>query len=218
MISVGLSWKMAIGACVLGNTVMGLVITINGRMGATVGCVLLQKAERGLLRIASHSVPRSCTHAIWLLLQLLRRRVPLRPRHRLARVSLSDQSLHHFRRLTVRSVQTTTGGQCMTVLLTAIWPSFANIPNHIPAGEGITTAGMCGFVLYFLLQLPFLCIPYTKVQHFFAFKSVIAPIIFLAVFGDTLHKAGGTISRSTVITQGTTVSGSVLAWAFFGSK
>jgi NCS1 family nucleobase:cation symporter-1 len=35
MIAVGLSWRMAIGACVLGNTVMGLVITINGRLGAT---------------------------------------------------------------------------------------------------------------------------------------------------------------------------------------
>jgi NCS1 family nucleobase:cation symporter-1 len=162
MIAVGLSWKMAIGACVLGNTIMGLVITVNGRMGATVGCVL-QKAEWSLLGIASYSVPRSCTHAIWLLLQLLCRRVPLRPCHRLARVSLSDQSLHHFRRLTVSSVQTTTGGQCISVLLTAIWPSFANIPNHIPASEGITTSGMCGFVLYFLLQLPFLCIPYTKV-------------------------------------------------------
>ena len=106
----------------------------------------------------------------------------------------------------------------MTVLLTAIWPSFANIPNHIPDSEGITTAGMCGFLLYFLLQIPFLCIPYTKVQFFFAFKSVIAPIIFLAVFGDTLRRAGGTISNSTVITQGNTVSGSVLTWAFFASK
>ncbi len=36
---------MAIGACVLGNTIMGLVITINGRMGATVGCVL-RRIER----------------------------------------------------------------------------------------------------------------------------------------------------------------------------
>ena len=106
----------------------------------------------------------------------------------------------------------------MSVLLTAIWPSFANIPNHIPASEGITTSGMCGFVLYFLLQLPFLCIPYTKVQYFFAIKSVIAPIIFLSVFGDTLRRAGGTISSSTVISQGTTVSGSALAWAFFASK
>jgi hypothetical protein len=90
MIAVGLSWKMAIGACVLGNTIMGLVITTNGRMGATVGCVLLQMTELILIGIASHSVPCSRTHAIWLLLQLLCRRVPLRPRHRLARVSLSD--------------------------------------------------------------------------------------------------------------------------------
>jgi NCS1 family nucleobase:cation symporter-1 len=45
-----------------------------------------------------------------------------------------------------------------------------------------------------------------------------APIIFLAIFGNTLYKAGGTVSHSTVITQGTTVSGSALAWAFFGSK
>jgi hypothetical protein len=120
-------------------------------------------AERSLLGIASYSVSRPRTHAIRLLLQLLRRRVPLRPRHRLAWVSLSDQALHHFRSLIVRSVQTTTGGQCMSVLLTAIWPSFVNIPNHIPASQGIVTYEMCGFVLYFLLQLPFLCIPYTKV-------------------------------------------------------
>lgn len=65
----------------------------------------------------------------------------------------------------------------MSVLLTAIWPSFANIKNTIPESEGISTAGMIGFLLYFLLQLPFLCIPYTKVQYFFAFKSVIAPIV-----------------------------------------
>lgn len=36
MIAAGLSWRMAIGACVLGNTLMGLVITMNGRIGATV--------------------------------------------------------------------------------------------------------------------------------------------------------------------------------------
>ena len=39
MIAVGLSWKMAIGACVLGNTIMGLVITVNGRIGATVSVI-----------------------------------------------------------------------------------------------------------------------------------------------------------------------------------
>lgn len=58
----------------------------------------------------------------------------------------------------------------------------------------------------------------TKVQYFFAFKSVIAPIIFFAIFGDTLRRAGGTISNSTVITDGTKIGGSTLAWAFFASK
>lgn len=183
MIAVGLSWKMAIGACVLGNTIMGLVITVNGRMGATLHTPfpVLARMPFGYYFSYFVVVSRCVLAIVWL------------------------------------GVQTTTGGQCMSVLLTAIWPSFANIPNHIPASEGITTSGMCGFVLYFLLQLPFLCIPYTKVQYFFAFKSFIAPIIFLAVFGDTLHKAGGTISHSTVITQGTTVSGSALAWAFFAN-
>ncbi|OAA53176.1 Amino acid/polyamine transporter I [Cordyceps fumosorosea ARSEF 2679] len=51
-------------------------------------------------------------------------------------------------------VQTTTGGQCTELLLTAIWPSFADIPNHIPKDDGITTAGMVTFLLYFFLQLP----------------------------------------------------------------
>ncbi|KAF2670310.1 hypothetical protein BT63DRAFT_234466 [Microthyrium microscopicum] len=183
MIKVGLSWKMAIGACVLGNTVMGMVITINGRMGATLHTPfpVLARMPFGYYFSYFVVVSRCVLAIVWL------------------------------------GVQTTTGGQCMVVLLTAIWPSFKNIPNTIPADQGITTNGMCGFVLYFLLQLPFLCIPYTKVQYFFAMKSVIAPMIFLAVFGDTLHKAGGTISNSTVITQGTTLGGSALAWAFFSN-
>jgi NCS1 family nucleobase:cation symporter-1 len=105
----------------------------------------------------------------------------------------------------------------MEVLLTAIWPSFKNVPNRVPESQGLSTGGFVAFFLYFLLQLPFLCIPYTKVQYFFAFKSIIAPIIFLAVFGDTLHRAGGTISNSTVITDGIKVHGSVLAWSFFSN-
>ena len=184
MIAVGLSWKMAIGACVLGNTLMGIVITVNGRMGATLHTPFPVLARMPFGYYFSYFVvlSRAVLAIVWL------------------------------------GVQTTTGGQCMAVLFTAIWPSFKNIHNTIPLSEGIDTAGMIAFLCYFLLQLPFLCIPYTKVQYFFAFKSVIAPIVFLAIFGDTLRKAGGTISHSTVITQGTTIHGSALAWAFFASK
>ncbi|KAK4951492.1 hypothetical protein LTR10_010468 [Elasticomyces elasticus] len=183
MIAVGLSWKMAIGACVLGNTIMGLVITVNGRVGAILHTPFPVLARMPFGYYFSYFVVLSrCVLAtVWL------------------------------------GVQTTTGGQCMTILLGATWPSFKQIANTIPEDEGITTQGMIGFLLYFLLQIPFLCIPYTKVQYFFGFKSIIAPIIFLAVFGSTLHKAGGTISHSTVITDGSKLHGSALAWAFFAN-
>jgi cytosine/uracil/thiamine/allantoin permease len=67
MIAVGLSWKLAIAACVIGNTIMGIIITTNGRLGATVGYVF-QNTEPSLLRIASYPVSRSRAYAIWLLL------------------------------------------------------------------------------------------------------------------------------------------------------
>jgi len=183
MIAAGLNWKMAIGACVLGNTIMGLVITVNGRIGATlhVPFPVLARMPFGYYFSYFVVVSRCALAIIWL------------------------------------GVQTVTGGQCMAVLLSAIWPSFAKIPNHVPAEQGLSTSGFVAFFLYFLLQIPFLCIPYTKVQYFFGVKSIIAPIIFLAVFGSTLHKAGGTVSRSTVITESTTVHGSALAWAFFAN-
>ncbi|KAI6848501.1 uridine permease-like protein Fui1 [Hortaea werneckii] len=165
------------------NTIMGIIITINGRMGATLHTPfpVLSRMPFGYYFSYFVVLSRCVLAIVWL------------------------------------GVQTATGGQCMNVLLTAIWPSFANLPNHIPEDQGITSAGMVAFLLYFLLQIPFLCIPYTKVQYFFAFKSIIAPICFLAIFGDTLNKAGGTIYHSEIITKGTTAHGSVLAWAFFSN-
>jgi nucleobase:cation symporter-1, NCS1 family len=131
MIAVGLDWRMAIGACVLGNTIMGLVITVNGRMGAILHTPfpVLSRMPFGYYFSYFVVLSRCVLAIVWL------------------------------------GVQTTTGGQCMAVLLQAIWPSFADIPNHIPEDQGITTGGMIAFLLYFLLQLPFLCIPYTKVRH-----------------------------------------------------
>jgi hypothetical protein len=76
---------MAIGACVLGNTIMGLVITMNGRIGATVCFIPILKVRfSNLLFIASYAISYSCSNAIRLLLQLLRRGIPLRTRHHLA--------------------------------------------------------------------------------------------------------------------------------------
>lgn len=61
MIAVGLDWRMAIGACVLGNTIMGLVITTNGRIGAIVG----YQISKGRVQLISFSstLLSPCLHA-----------------------------------------------------------------------------------------------------------------------------------------------------------
>lgn len=39
-------------------------------------------------------------------------------------------------------IQGAGGAQAITIMITAIWPSYANIPNHISLSQGITTQGM----------------------------------------------------------------------------
>ena len=45
------------------------------------------------------------------------------------------------------AIQTVNGGDVVQVMITAIWPSFSRLPNHIPASQGITTAQMVSFFL-----------------------------------------------------------------------
>ena len=39
-------------------------------------------------------------------------------------------------------IQGANGAQCITIMISAIWPSYGNIKNHIPLDQGITTQGM----------------------------------------------------------------------------
>lgn len=45
------------------------------------------------------------------------------------------------------AIQTVNGGDVVQVMITAIWPGFGRLPNHIPADQGITTAQMVSFFL-----------------------------------------------------------------------
>ena len=45
------------------------------------------------------------------------------------------------------AIQTLNGGDVVYVMITAIWPSFADLHNNISASEGITTAQMVSFLL-----------------------------------------------------------------------
>jgi len=180
MVSVGMGWKMALGITVLGNSIMALVITANGRLGSTlhVPFPVLARMSFGYYFAYFAVVSRAVLAIFWL------------------------------------GIQTTTGGQCINALVNAMAPSFRNHPNSLPASADITSAGMICYFVYFCLQIPFLCIPYHRIQWFFAAKAVIAPTVFFAVFASTLHKSGGSISG---VSSSTTLTGAALAWAFLGN-
>jgi NCS1 family nucleobase:cation symporter-1 len=66
-------------------------------------------------------------------------------------------------------------------MLTAVWPSFATLPNHLPASAGLTTAGMISYFFYWLIQLPLLLIPTHKLQYMFWVKTVLMPPVAIGM-------------------------------------
>jgi NCS1 family nucleobase:cation symporter-1 len=56
------------------------------------------------------------------------------------------------------AIQTYAGATALTQVIRAIWPSYLNIPNHLPASAGITTQQMVSHFLFWSIQFPFLLI------------------------------------------------------------
>ncbi len=106
-------------------------------------------------------------------------------------------------------IQGANGAQCITIVLTAIAPSYADIPNALPESSGITTQGMCSYFLFWIIQLPLLLIHPTKLKPIFWVKLVGAPIAAIATMGWCIHKAGG---GGDIFDLKAEVSGSQYAW------
>ncbi|KAI0018585.1 uridine permease-like protein Fui1 [Xylariomycetidae sp. FL0641] len=106
-------------------------------------------------------------------------------------------------------VQSVNGSQCVTLMLRALAPSYARIPNALPASAGISSQGMLSFFLFWLLQLPLLLIHPTHLRPLFYLKLVAAPAAALAVMGWSLRQAGG---GGALFAQKATVSGAEYPW------
>src|SRR5258706_6513748 len=98
----------------------------------------------------------------------------------------------------------------------AIWPSFATLPNALPKSAGITTSAMVAYLLYHLVQFPFLLIPTEKLQKMFLAKSILVPpmalgmVIYLCV--ESSKKQTGAVFFTEA-----TVSGSTRAWLWLNA-
>jgi len=111
-------------------------------------------------------------------------------------------------------IQGANGAQCVTIMLAAIWPSYNRIPNHMSSDAGITTKEMVSYFLFWIIQLPLLLIPPTKLRYLFAVKLVAAPITALATLGWIVHKAG---NSGELFNLPETVHGSQRAYLWLSS-
>jgi NCS1 family nucleobase:cation symporter-1 len=80
------------------------------------------------------------------------------------------------------AILTVQAGAFLQRMIEAIWPSFINFPNHLPANAGITSAGLLSFFLYWFLQSFLSLMPIEKLRILFWVKGVIVPPTFLALF------------------------------------
>lgn len=111
-------------------------------------------------------------------------------------------------------VQSSIGGNCVELMLRAIFGNNLDtkIPNTI--GGNITSFKMLSFFLFWLFQLPFIYFPPHIVRHLFTVKAILCPIAGIAFLIWTLVKADG---GGPVIRQGSSITGSEFGWAFVNS-
>ncbi|KAE8343554.1 hypothetical protein BDV24DRAFT_172574 [Aspergillus arachidicola] len=111
------------------------------------------------------------------------------------------------------AIQNVNGGNAVRAMIGAIWPSFLTLENHIPEDQGITTNGMVSYLIFWLVQVPFLCIHPSKLRWLFMVKSALVPIAWIAIFiwAFVAESGGG------LLHQKATVSGSKYSWLFLAN-
>ncbi|KAK8215457.1 hypothetical protein M8818_002078 [Zalaria obscura] len=107
------------------------------------------------------------------------------------------------------AIQTYTGSTAITQCIRAIWPSYLDIPNHIPESVGITSQQLISHCLFWAIQFPVLLTPPHKLKWFFVFKAVTVLVVGVAMVITMTSKAGGT---GGIWDQKYEVSGSTRSW------
>lgn len=101
-------------------------------------------------------------------------------------------------------------------MLKAIWPSIARMPNHLSPTSHITTSGMLCYLLYWLIQFPFMFVSPQKIRWLFVAKGIIVPIAWLAMLIWSFVRVPAS-SPGGLFTQSANVSGSQLSWAWLSA-
>ncbi|TPX13581.1 uncharacterized protein E0L32_006052 [Thyridium curvatum] len=101
------------------------------------------------------------------------------------------------------------GGQCIYVMLHAIFPSIATIPNKMGKGSALTSGGMIGYTIFWLLICGVLWVRIPKMRILIYIKLAVYILSAVSMLVWTLSLAGGV---GPVLSQGSRVHGSQKTW------
>ncbi|KAI0309765.1 permease for cytosine/purines, uracil, thiamine, allantoin-domain-containing protein [Amylostereum chailletii] len=180
MLAIGLSWRQVLPAIAVGNILVGIIMVLNGTIGARlrVPFPVLNRSSFGFWLSYFGVVSRVITAMFWF------------------------------------GIQTYTGSEAMYQMLKAVWPSFAHLPNTLPPSAHITSSGLLAYLLYWLLQFPFLMVSPQRIRWLFLAKAAVVPPAWLAMLIWALVK----VPPSTgFLGQHAQVSGASFRWGWLSA-
>ncbi|TFK69801.1 NCS1 nucleoside transporter family [Pluteus cervinus] len=111
-------------------------------------------------------------------------------------------------------IQSFTGSECVFQMLKAIWPSIANVPNHLPVSVQITSIGFMCYFLFWLFQFPFMLLSPQRLRYLFALKAIIVPPAWLAMLIWAMKRVPPSQSLDPARAS---LSGSALSWEWLAA-
>lgn len=88
-------------------------------------------------------------------------------------------------------IQAYWGGLSVRVFLGAIFPSFENMANTLPASASITTNELIGFIIYVAVFIPLLFVHPSKLQKYLVFAFVCTAATIVGLFAWAVGTNGG---------------------------
>ncbi|KAI9164050.1 hypothetical protein HJFPF1_05685 [Paramyrothecium foliicola] len=109
------------------------------------------------------------------------------------------------------SVQSWTGGICVSVILSAIFPSFQNIRDVFPNNSSLETKQFVGWILFNIAMIPVIYVPPHKIKLPLLVFNILASTTLVAMMIWALARAGG---GGPLLSQGASdMSSSELGWS-----
>ncbi|KAH6954457.1 NCS1 nucleoside transporter [Fusarium avenaceum] len=109
------------------------------------------------------------------------------------------------------TVQSWTGGLCISLILSAMFPSYHRLGNVFSASSNLDTKQFVGWILFNIAMIPILFVPPHKINPVLLYSNIAASVtlIFIMIWSLVEAKGGGPLLSESV----TPMSSHDLGWA-----